>query len=115
LTAGQRPDATVEAAHIRVHGARKLPDNRPTVEGVKGSRKILEIARSLDEDDLDRASLGRRFRAAAVASRRRLARDKLRVTFFHAARRQRDELRAETPVADQGRTTRAGDEGASSR
>jgi len=47
------PDATVESlAHIHVHGARKLPDNRPTAEGVEGSKKILEIARSLNEDDL---------------------------------------------------------------
>lgn len=47
------PDATVEKlARIHVHGARKLPDNRPTAEGVEGSKKILEIARSLDADDL---------------------------------------------------------------
>jgi len=47
------PDATVERlAHVHVHGARKLPDNRPTAEGVEGSKKILEIARSLDADDL---------------------------------------------------------------
>ncbi len=47
------PDATVEKlARVHVHGARKLPDNRPTAEGVLGSKKILEIARSLDADDL---------------------------------------------------------------
>jgi glycerate 2-kinase len=47
------PDATVEKLkRIHVHGARKLPNNRPTAEGVEGSKKILEIARSLDADDL---------------------------------------------------------------
>lgn len=47
------PDATVEKlSHIHVHGARKLPDNRPTAQGVEGSKKILEIARSLGEEDL---------------------------------------------------------------
>lgn len=47
------PDATVEElARIHVHGARKLPDNRPTAEGVAGSREILKIASSLAEDDL---------------------------------------------------------------
>ena len=47
------PDATVEKlSRIHVHGARKLPDNRPTAEGVEGSKRILEIARSLGEDDL---------------------------------------------------------------
>jgi hydroxypyruvate reductase/glycerate 2-kinase len=47
------PDATVEKlAHIHVHGARKLPDNRPTAEGVEGSRRIVEIAESLDAGDL---------------------------------------------------------------
>jgi hydroxypyruvate reductase/glycerate 2-kinase len=47
------PDATIEKfARIHVHGARKLPDNRPTTDGVEGSKKILEIARSLDADDL---------------------------------------------------------------
>ena len=45
------PDATVEKLRrIRVHGARKLPDNRPTPEGVEGSRRIVEIARNLDTD-----------------------------------------------------------------
>ena len=47
------PDATVEKlSNIHVHGARKLPDNRPTAEGVEGSKKILEIARALGEEDL---------------------------------------------------------------
>jgi hydroxypyruvate reductase/glycerate 2-kinase len=47
------PDATVEKlARVHVHGARKLPDNRPTAEGVEGAKKILEIARSLDADDV---------------------------------------------------------------
>jgi hydroxypyruvate reductase/glycerate 2-kinase len=47
------PDATVEKlARIHVHGARKLPDNRPTAEGVEGSWRILEIAKSLRKDDL---------------------------------------------------------------
>lgn len=47
------PDATVATlSHIHVHGARRLPDNRPTAEGVAGSREILRIAQSLDEDDL---------------------------------------------------------------
>lgn len=47
------PDATVEKlSRIHVHGARKLPDNRPTAEGVEGSKRILEIARSLGEHDL---------------------------------------------------------------
>jgi glycerate 2-kinase len=47
------PDATVEPLRrIHVHGARKLPDNRPTAEGVAGSREILRIAQSLGEDDL---------------------------------------------------------------
>jgi glycerate 2-kinase len=47
------PDATVEELKwIHVHGARKLPDNRPTAEGVEGSKRILEIAGSLSEDDL---------------------------------------------------------------
>jgi hydroxypyruvate reductase/glycerate 2-kinase len=46
------PDATVEPLRrIHVHGARKLPDNRPTEAGVEGSKRILEIARSLDADD----------------------------------------------------------------
>jgi len=46
------PDATVEKlARIHVHGARAAWDNRPTQAGVEGSKKILEIARSLDEHD----------------------------------------------------------------
>ncbi len=46
------PDATVEKlSHIHVHGARKLPDNRPTAEGVAGSKEILAIAQSLDAGD----------------------------------------------------------------
>jgi glycerate 2-kinase len=47
------PDATVEKlSRIHVHGARKLPDNRPTAEGVEGSRRIVEIAESLRPGDL---------------------------------------------------------------
>jgi glycerate 2-kinase len=47
------PDATVRPLRrVHVHGARKLPDNRPTAEGVEGSKRILEIARSLAADDL---------------------------------------------------------------
>lgn len=47
------PDSTVEKLScIHVHGARQLPDNRPTAEGVEGSKKILEIAQSLTSDDL---------------------------------------------------------------
>src|SRR5204862_5399365 len=47
------PDATVRPLpRIYVHGARKLPDNRPTEDGVDGSRRILGIARSLAADDL---------------------------------------------------------------
>jgi hydroxypyruvate reductase/glycerate 2-kinase len=47
------PDATVEdLPPIHVHGARRLPDNRPTAEGVEGSERIMEIARSLGPNDL---------------------------------------------------------------
>jgi hydroxypyruvate reductase/glycerate 2-kinase len=47
------PDATVEKlSFVRVHGARRLPDNRPTAEGVAGSAKMLEIAKSLGPNDL---------------------------------------------------------------
>lgn len=47
------PNATVAPLErVHVHGARKLPDNRPTEEGAEGARRILEIARSLSEDDL---------------------------------------------------------------
>jgi hydroxypyruvate reductase/glycerate 2-kinase len=47
------PDATVRRlSNIRVHGARTLPDNRPTAAGVIGAERMLEVARSLSGDDV---------------------------------------------------------------
>ena len=47
------PHATVKGLScIRTHGARRLPDNRPTSMGEDGARTMVEIARSLGEEDL---------------------------------------------------------------
>jgi glycerate 2-kinase len=47
------PHATVRGLScIRTHGARRLPDNRPTSMGEDGARSMMEIASSLGESDL---------------------------------------------------------------
>jgi hydroxypyruvate reductase/glycerate 2-kinase len=47
------PDATVEPLrYVELHAARSRTDNRPTEAGVEGAVRILDIAESLDEDDL---------------------------------------------------------------